>query len=194
MYLVFDTETTDLPSSKLAPDDPKQARVCQIAALLLDSQFKRMASYYTLIRPDGWTIKPGAQAAHGIKQELCEEYGTPIQQAFDAFASMASCADMLVAHSLKFDEQLMSIEASILGKCGAVNFGAATNFCTMLASTSFCRLPCKFPGTFKWPKLHEAYSVLCKKQLTGAHDALADVNATAEIFQWLVENKTIQSK
>jgi DNA polymerase III epsilon subunit-like protein len=40
--------------------------------------------------------------------------------------------------------------------------------------------------SFKWPKLTEAYRHCYDRDFDGAHDALADVRATADVFRWLV--------
>ena len=45
MTLVFDTETTTFPSPKLAASHPYQARIVQLAWVLLDEQFKEKPSF-----------------------------------------------------------------------------------------------------------------------------------------------------
>jgi hypothetical protein len=50
---------------------------------------------------------------------------------------------------------------------------------------NICKLPSKYPGEYKWPRLIEAYRHAFGKDFTGAHDALADVRACKEIYFWL---------
>ena len=53
-------------------------------------------------------------------------------------------------------------------------------FCTMRAMTNVVKIPS--PRGYKWPKLSEAYRFLFNRDLEGAHDAMADVRACAEIY------------
>ncbi len=52
--------------------------------------------------------------------------------------------------------------------------------CTMKTSTNYCKLPGKYG--YKYPTLTELYMKLFGKELKDAHDALVDINATAECF------------
>lgn len=49
--------------------------------------------------------------------------------------------------------------------------------CTMNESTDLCKIP--GPYGYKWPKLEELHKHLFGKTFDNAHDALADVRATA---------------
>lgn len=191
MYLIFDTETSGLPNYKLPLNDPNQARIIQLAALLLDESFEEVACLSTLIKPAGWTIHPGAQAAHGIDISECEKYGIIAQNALINFLHFASKASVLIAHNIKFDERMIDVELSLNG-ITKLQF-PSKQFCTMLSTTNLCRLPGRIPGQFKWPKLVELHKFLFDTEFEGAHDALADVRATARCFRYLVENKLIET-
>jgi len=190
MYLIYDTETTGFPDYKLNLDNPSNARVVQLACLLLDDKFNELACFASLIKPDGWTIHSGAQQAHGISLELCQEYGIEMSIILPLFEALANRADILVAHNKKFDHRMMSVELALAGRA-LFDFPDNKCHCTMDITTNICKLPSKIPGKYKWPKLQEAYSFFFHEELKGAHDALVDCRATARIYQYLVTNKLV---
>ena len=53
----------------------------------------------------------------------------------------------------------------------------------MKCSADFCAIPSNSPyGGYKWPKLEELYRKLFGYTFDGAHDALADVEATRKCY------------
>jgi len=180
-YLVFDTETTGFPHKDKPADYPGQARIVQLACMLLDGKFNERAVFKTLIKPAGWFIQPGAQAAHGISLEECEQYGIPIKDAIATFNQMQNMCDVKVAHNIKFDNQMLMIEQTLVADVPV----PVDEFCTMNATTDICCIVGKMPGKYKWPKLSEAYRYLFEEELVGAHDALVDVRACARIYKRL---------
>ena len=120
MYLIFDTETTGLPDYKLPLDDPNQARIVQLACLLLDKSFNEVGCFHSLIQPTGWSIHPGAQAAHGITIEECQESGIPVEAALHVFEGFYGAADVVIAHNLKFDARLVMTEQTLLSCIASV--------------------------------------------------------------------------
>ncbi|MEI7596759.1 MAG: hypothetical protein WCK02_13495 [Bacteroidota bacterium] len=56
----------------------------------------------------------------------------------------------------------------------------------MNASTNYCRIP--GPYGFKWPKLSELHVKLFGVDFEEAHNAAADINATAKCF-WAMREK-----
>lgn len=175
-YLFFDTETTGFPLNDVAPRAIGQARIIQLAAVLLDNNLKERACFSTLIKPEGWEVQPGAQSVHGISTEDCEDYGIPIDDALRVFQRMEAQAGVRIAHNISFDNRMLGLE---LYK-GTSSF----DFCTMQVMTNKCQIESK-RGGFKWPKLKEAFKYCFGTELENAHDALADVRACIKIFQWL---------
>lgn len=192
MILVFDTETSNLPQHNLPLDHPAQARIVQFACVMLDREFNERASFCSLIKPDGWQIQPGAQSAHGIRQEECEKYGMPIDVVMDIYAAMCDKCNFFVAHNFKFDNELLSIEEAILADMHnpTASESGSNQFCTMQLMTPVCMLPGR-NGSYKWPKLMEAYQHVTGHTFIGAHNALRDCRATTEIFKYLVDNKHV---
>lgn len=189
MYLVFDTETTDLPQYKLAADHPLQARVIQLACLLLDKGFRPMGQFCALIQPNCWHISEGAKAAHGIDEDTCARYGVPIEDAIAVFERFVLHANYLVAHNIKFDMFLVQSELTRLARVS--RSANMQQVCTMLTTTPLCKLPGRY-GQYKWPKLAEAYDWAFKEELKDAHDALVDCKATARLLQALVQRCLIK--
>lgn len=138
MILVFDTETSNLPSKNLALDNPMQGRIVQLAFVMFDEQFKERASFCALIKPTEWIIQPGAQSAHGITQEQCLKYGIDIKDAIEMYHAMILKCEIFVAHNIKFDNQMISIEQDYLGNMFSHN---GNSFCTMNLMTDICKLP-----------------------------------------------------
>lgn len=189
--LFFDTETTGKADFTAGHQSPYQPRIVQFAALLCDDQGAELGMFSTIIKPDGWRIPAEAAAIHGITTEKAEECGVPILCALSMFSMFAAVADTVVAHNIDFDALVCRSEYFRAGK--SARFDERPNkFCTMKPTTALCKIPHvkRWPGSgpYKYPKLQEAYPILLGKQLEGAHDALADVRACAEIYFWLVKN------
>lgn len=185
-YLVFDTETSNFPQPSLAVDHPNQGRIIQLAWLLVDSEFNELACFSGLVKICGkFKISDGAMAAHGITHEMCDKYGMDITTIMQLFTEAAASAQCMVAHNIKFDRQLVDIELRAGQYPLTVDF--TKSFCTMEAMTPLCKLPSKRGGC-KWPKLIEAHQFCFNEEFEGAHNALADVRATARILQWLITN------
>ncbi len=105
--------------------------------------------------------------------------------------SMIQTSRLLVCHNVQFDKFIARIAMrryALMGDADDAGWKAMPTFCTMKAMTPVCRLPGKFEGSFKWPKLSEA-SQHIGKPLVGAHDALADLGACKEIYFWLQERQ-----
>lgn len=185
--LLFDTETTSKADFSAGYQSQNQPRIVQFSALLTDDQGAELGMFSTIIKPDGWTIPAEAAAIHGITTEKAEACGVPMLCALSMFGMFAAVADTVVAHNIDFDALVCRSEYHRAGK--TARFAELAHFCTMKRSTDLCKLPSQWKGKgYKWPKLEEAYRILLGKELEGAHDALADVRACAEIYFWLVKN------
>ena len=193
MYLLFDTETTGIPSYTASASDPKQARIVQLAAVLLDEKYIERQSFCFLIKPSGdnWIMNPGAQKAHGISKEDCLKYGIEIGLALDLFNNIYDRSMIRIAHNIKFDSRMIEIEQMLCDIAVDASWGVPNfNVCTMVGTTEICKLPGR-NGAYKWPKLQELHTFLFGQPFEKAHDALADVRATARCFRHLKENQLI---
>ena len=189
MYTIFDTETTGFPNKFLPPSASNQARIMQFAALQLDDDFNPVAEIKAMIKPDGWSIvNEGAFKAHGLTHEMCVKRGAPMKAVLDVFFAMFNSSSIVVAHNIIFDKQMIDIESEYhKHSCRVQQTNLTKLFCTMIYSTDICKLPSKFPGKYKWPKVKEAYKHFTGEEPDNQHDAMGDVRATAVIFRKLFE-------
>lgn len=186
--LYYDTETTGFPKPSGTPLD-QCPFIVQIAAILVDDEAGEVASLNFIIKPDGWTIPADVALIHGIPTEKAEAFGIPARVAMAAFSQVLRQADEAIAHNDEFDVKLITYE---IERAGAPNvLLEKPRFCTMKATTDLCRLPGKYPGKFKWPKLIEAHQHFFGEGFDGAHDALVDVRACARVHRHLLENNLI---
>lgn len=193
MFLIYDTETSGFPNSRLSATDPAQCRMIQLAALQLDEEFKEVKQLYTLIKlPEGKLIDEGAFKAHGISEKRCNEEGRHLKDVLEELNGLLLESQYHICHNKQFDDKVLGLEFNSYHK----NFWQSNSICTMETMTPICKLPHlrrnSFGSAFKWPKLQEAYRHCFGKDFEGAHDALSDVRATAEIFRWLCTKKYIK--
>jgi DNA polymerase III epsilon subunit-like protein len=187
-HLIFDVETTGLPNYNLRARDPSQPHLVQFAAILMDGDTE-VESFSAIVRPDGWVIPDEVAAIHGITTAIATELGIPEQVVTNQFLWWMREVDQLTAHNLQFDKFLMRIEArryDLITDADGQWWSDFPCYCTMRNATELVRAPSKHGRGFKWPTLSETYKFAFGRELKGAHDALVDVRACAEIYQWLV--------
>jgi len=183
MNLFFDTETSGLFDFKSPPEAAHQPRLVQLGAVL-DSDHTVLSSINTLVLPEGFSIPKEATAVHGISTEQALASGIPLKDALTQFYAACMQADLLVAHNSSYDVKVLTGEYIRAGMESP--FSKRQVFCTMIKSTSICKIPGK-RGGYKWPTLDEAYRMLVDEDgFTGAHDAMADVLACREVYYKLV--------
>lgn len=185
--LVFDTETAGLPKNYKAHASAGNnwPNIIQLAFLVAEDGHI-IHRYQTLIKPRGWVIGAEAQIVHGISQEQCEMEGIEIEDALAELLKWQAGADLLVAHNTGFD---VPVIASEMMRCN-IKAVPKPKFCTMNATTDICRIP--GPYGFKWPKLQELHQFLFNEGFDGAHNALADVEATNKCFWELINRGLIE--
>lgn len=190
--LTIDTETTGTHEN---------AEIAQLGMILYAPDRRVLGEFKSLILPDGWTMPEETQKFHmkngsTVSQENCERYGITLRSALALFNNWCSKAETLVAFNMAYD----------LGRVryAADRIGIPLNLphkipCAMEMSTAIMKIPptesMKKWGhgdKFKNPKLADAFEFFFKCNLEGAHDALADVRAAAEIYFHIInigENK-----
>lgn len=204
--MFFDTETNGKPINYKAPMTmvDNWPRVIQLAWTLTDLNDKELSWGNHLIKPDGWTIPSeethGKEAEfwikHGFSNDKSIEAGVPIAEAANGFIADLQSCDVLVAHNITFDYNVLGAE---MIRLGLRSDRVPARVCTMEASTNYCKIP--YPGrkdtrtwvkqNWKWPKLEELYRKLFGKEFENAHAADGDVAALRVCFFELVRLKVI---
>ena len=180
MYLFFDTETTGLPRNwnALVTDLNNWPRLVQLAYLFYDSNGNKISGGDHIIKPDGFVIPAESSKIHGITTERARQEGEDLLKVLEVFQSLINQADYLVAHNVSFDEKI--IGAEFLRNKMTNSVAAKIKICTMQSTTNFCAL--NGPYGFKWPKLSELHNKLFGTDFVEAHNAAADIKATAKCF------------
>lgn len=183
MYVFFDTETTGLPRNWKAPisDLSNWPRMVQLAWADYATDGTHLSSTNYIIKPEGYTIPTDASRVHGITTQRAQHEGVPLAQALAEFAQSLAKATCLVAHNFSFDEKIVGAEFLRNGQ--ANRLAGLRSICTMQQSTDFCRIPSNSPySRYKWPRLTELHQKLFGKDFEEAHNAAADIAATAKCF------------
>lgn len=189
MILFFDTETTGLPKNWKAPitDLDNWPRLVQLAYLIYDFRGNLIYSCNEIVKPNGFTIPKEASNVHGITTEKAIQRGSDINDVFELFNIHLKRSKVIVAHNMAYDEKIIGSELIRLGIENLID--DKEKICTMESTVDLCKI--EGPYGFKWPKLEELHRFLFKCDFEGAHDALADIQATAKCFWELRKMKEI---
>ncbi len=192
MYLVFDTETTGLPIRYDAPltDFENWPRLVQIAWQLHEDDGSFVQAKNLTVFPDGFDIPYSSAKIHGISTEKAQAEGIPIKDVMSEFLEDVKQTRIQVGHNLRFDLNIVGSEILRLGWENPLEDIPVLD--TQLESTEYCAIPGGRGGKFKWPRLNELHSKLFGEEFDEAHNAAADVEATARSFFKLGELKVIE--
>ena len=187
MYLIFDTETTGLPKNFRAPisDTDNWPRCVQIAWQLHDADSSIIEHKDFLIQPNGFEIPFQSEQIHGISNELAFENGKPLKNVLDEFQQVLSKTRFLVGQNLRFDLNVMGCEFHRLQLDNSWLEIPVLDTCTE-KTAQLCELPGGRGGKFKLPTLSELHEHLFGERFQEAHNATADVEATARCFFELI--------
>ncbi len=188
MTLFFDTETTGLPRSYTAPltDSANWPRIVQLAWVLFDTDGAELDARCDLIRPTDYRIPPAM--IHGISHEQAARDGIALRDALTTFTAAADAATTLVAHNFEFDRNIVGAEYARLALPDPIP--RRRQICTMKTTSAYCGIPAPNGRGYKWPKLAELHQRVFKTGFEGAHDALADVRATARCY-WVLKQQGV---
>ena len=187
MYLIFDTETTGLPKKWNAPitDSDNWPRCVQLAWQLHDSKGALISDHSYLIKPENFNIPFESEQIHGISTELANKIGVDLDEVLNKFISDLSNAGFIIGHNVKFDLNIIGAELFRINSDVNLLEKDILDTCTEMTA-NVCKLPGGRGGKFKFPTLIELYSFLFDESFSEAHNASADVEATARAFFELV--------
>lgn len=185
MFICFDTETSGLVDFKLPADHAQQPHMAELAAILFDDDGNEIESWSALIKPTGWVMEAEASKINKITDAMLVN-GIPVTEALDRFDAMVARASMQIAFNIRYDDKIIRGARRRHGRPDG--FGTVPVFCCMKGSTPICKLPptpkmvAKGMTQNKTPNLGEAVKIILEREHIGAHRALDDVRATAQIY------------
>ena len=191
MYLIFDTETTGLPKNFNAPltDSDNWPRMVQIAWQLHAQDGTLLENQDYIIKPEGYDIPFNATRIHGISNKMANEEGRDLAEVLEEFKDVLQKAKVVAGHNIDFDYNIVGAEFYRKGMENVLEKIPSAD--TMELGTEFCQLGGGKNGRYKSPKLVELYEKLYGEQFDEAHNAAADVNATAQVFFEMMRNDLI---
>ncbi|WP_406655325.1 DNA polymerase III subunit alpha [Ornithobacterium rhinotracheale] len=191
-YLIFDTETTGLPSNYNAPvsDSDNWPRLVQLAWQVHDEKGDLIENHNLLVKPDGFDIPFNATKIHGITNEKAQNEGIPLAEALSIFSESLKDKPLIIGHNINFDVNIVGAEYHRLQQ-DTDQITKLPVLDTMVESVDFCAIGGGKGGRFKFPKLTELHEKLFGVPFDEAHNAAADVNATARCFFELVRLRVI---
>lgn len=188
--LFYDLETSGLLKKDLDKDHVSQVRTLQIGWVLCDENTgEEISSNLAFIIPfnsklynkeNGWVIDEGAYNAHHITLEMCHEYGVRPNVAFLMFNDIIRTANIISGFNISgFDNLIMDIEFSRLN--AKFDISNKKVYDIMIANNPIMNLKNR-GGYPKYPNLTECYKYYKNTEFIGAHNAMADVRASKEIW------------
>lgn len=185
--LVFDTETTGLPTERIRAKLKRGVwpHIVSIAWIVYDTEEEKIVTQKSyIIKPIDWVIPEQSTAIHGIMHKYAERYGSSLSDVIDEF--LRSEHDIMLAHNLDFDENVL-VQA-IMWDLGRTEFPGFLNrkACSMQLTRDLCKLPFSNGGHgYKSPKLSELYEHVFHKKPRSSklHGAYYDTKILTDILR-----------
>ncbi|WP_053406334.1 DNA polymerase III subunit alpha [Persicobacter sp. CCB-QB2] len=187
MFLIYDTETTGLPQNYNAPvtDHDNWPRMVQLAWQLHDEQGNLVEVKNFIVKPEGYSIPFNATKIHGISTQRAEKQGMPLEYVLEEFEKALAKSQFSVGQNIEFDVNIVGAELDRKGRdTGQILEKPILD--TKDEGTDFCQIPGGRGGKYKWPTLTELHVKLFGEGFAEAHNASADVEATARCFLEMV--------
>ena len=173
-YIVFDCETTGLPSGRSNP------HLVQLAWSVHGPDGTTLAERNYIVKPSGYSIPEASTRVHGITDQRARKDGVPLPHVIESFLLAADTEGVrLVAHNIDFDTRVIGAEIKLVGFKS--KFNDRPRYCTMRSTVDICSIP-RRSGGYKWPSLQELHLHLFGQHFQGGHNAMQDVQATARCF------------
>ena len=192
MFLIFDTETTGLPKKWSAPltDFDNWPRAIQVAWQVHDKNGICISNQSFIIHPKGFSIPYDSEKIHGISTQLAKKIGVEIDFVLEKFSEDLNKSDFICGHNLNFDEKILGSEYLRINGQNPLQDFPKIDTCTE-ETAQICMLKGGRGRKFKLPTLQELYNHLFNEKFESAHNASADVEATALCLFKLLKNKKI---
>lgn len=170
-HLVFDTETTGIPSNSIRAAN-KQPRIIEISIAIWDDVTNTVFTIDAMCNP-GIPISPVVTKVTGITDAIVKDK-PPFRESAETLRDMIEQANVVVAHNLSFDKLMIDSEYERIEQ-RKPNWPRGV--CTVEATEHF--------NGYRM-KLGELHRFLFATDIEGAHRAKADVEALLRCYRELI--------
>jgi hypothetical protein len=209
--LVFDTETTGLPKTKVINETTIRylPHIVQLSYMIYEVDSNKIVKISDNIVkiPENVELTKESIAIHGIDRNKMNEKGRPIVEVLREFLTDIDFIDLIIAHNIDFDINMIIVE---LYRCSmdtnnsrvkeinlpvTVQLQYMNRYCTMKNSIELCNIK-KFSKTsgkeyVKFPTLSESYLKLFNEKPNNMHNSLNDIYACFRCFYKLKYKKDV---
>lgn len=207
--LVFDTETTGLPKTKIiSPDTLNEwPTVVQFSYIIFDTNLNDIveSKNYIIKVSESILISEDSVKFHGITNEISSKKGVLINEVLNEFFYYLRDVDCIVGHNISFDINMIKVELLRIIYNKSVksqeikhykyDLHYLTNYkniyCTLQESINFCNIKAidKFGKEYlKYPKLIELHQKLFDTSPNNLHNSFNDILVTLRCFIQLKHN------
>ena len=212
--LIFDTETTGLPKTRIINPDSLHLwpHIVQFSYIMYDddtNDIDIMEDNIIKIATDV-VISPDTTAIHGITNDISQTKGVNLDNVLNGFFDALQKADVLVGHNVSFDINVVDVELlrMIYDSPPEISSNELTLiktklhllrnykniYCTMQNSIELCAI--KVVGKTgreynKFPKLTELHSKLFETRPNNLHNSLNDILITLRCYAMMVLHKDV---
>lgn len=181
--IVFDTETNGLiPRDKniVSENLDLMPYIVQLSYILFDTTSKKIVIEQDFIIrvPDDVEISKESSNVHGITKEISNRDGISIVDALDNFNISLTKADIIIAHNIAFDTNMIAIESLRNNMDVRRQFTRKINYCTMKRTVELCKITAvnrQNKEYYKYPTLTQLHEHLFAETPLGTHNSMADV-------------------
>jgi DNA polymerase III epsilon subunit-like protein len=213
LVLVFDTETTGLPSSRIISPDtlPLWPHIVQLSYVIYDTENNDIVySSDSIVKvKESVIITEDSSKFHKITNEISQTKGIKLDNVLDDFFHHLKKVDMIVGHNISFDINMVKVEllriiyeesniSDVRLKECKYDLHLLTNFknicCTLQDSITICNIKAldRFGKEYlKYPKLIELHQILFDSSPNNLHNSFNDILVTLRCFMKLKHDKDL---
>jgi DNA polymerase III epsilon subunit-like protein len=216
--LIFDFETTGLSPTRIIHQDTlhQWPHAIQFSYVVYDTEKEKFAHRgirdYIIKIPKDCVLTEESIQLHGITRAMSEKKGLNIEYVFSNFFYYVDNVDMLIAHNIEFDLNMLKVELLRLiyskDKSIADKYYFKKYFhkiytypnihCSMNYTKDLCNIEREYKNGTKYnkkPKLSELHQKLFQCEAKQLHNSLCDVFITLRCFmKYYFDKDVIEQK
>ena len=181
--LIFDTECSGLIPKTSGNDLKNLPHIVQLSWIMYNTKTKSYVENDFILKIP-ILVPEDSTKIHGITNDISDN-GYDFSEIVDMFLNDIKKCDMLVAHNIQYDLNMLEIELSRINRWGDIDLLFSKDiFDTMKQSVNVLKLPGKY-GKYKFPRLSEVYIHFFGEMFENAHNAMGDIRATLKVYEKL---------